>query len=106
MDRSDVIERLHQNRARLEALGVVHAYLFGSVAQGAAGPDSDVDMMVDLDEGPGGRKPLFSAFDVGAIQFELTQLLGRPVDLVVRSDAVKPGKALRTVAESQLVHVF
>lgn len=106
MDRSDVIDRLHQSRARLEALGVVHAYLFGSVALGAAGPDSDVDMMVDLDEGPSGRKPLFSAFDVGAIQFELTRLLGRPVDLVVRSDALKPGKALKAVAESQLVHVF
>jgi len=106
MDRSDVIDRLHQSRPRLEALGVVHAYLFGSVALGTAGPESDVDLMVDLDEGPNGRKPLFSAFDVGGIQFELTQILGRRVDLVVRSDALKPGKRLRNAAEGQLVHVF
>jgi Predicted nucleotidyltransferases len=106
MDRSDVIDRLHQSRSRLEALGVVHAYLFGSVAHGTAGPDSDVDLMVDLDEGPEGRKPLFSAFDVGGIQFELTNILGRQVDLVVRRDALKPGKRLRAVAEGGLVHVF
>ena len=106
MDRSVVIDRLHQSRARLEELGVVHAYLFGSVALGTAGPASDVDLMVDLDEGPTGRKPLFSAFEVGGIQFELTKILGRPVDLVVRSDALKPGKRLRNAAEGQLVHVF
>lgn len=106
MDRSDVIDRLHQSRPRLEALGVVRAYLFGSVALGTAGPESDVDLMVDLDEGPRGRKPLFSAFDVGGIQFELTKILGRRVDLVVRSDALKPGKRLRGAAERQLVHVF
>jgi len=106
MDRSVVIDRLHQSRARLEELGVVHAYLFGSVALGPAGPASDVDLMVDLDEGPNGRKPLFSAFEVGGIQFELTKILGRPVDLVVRSDALKPGKRLRNAAEGQLVHVF
>ncbi len=106
MDRSDVIDRLHQSRTRLQELGVVHAYLFGSVARDAAGPASDVDLMVDLDEGPGGRKPLFSAFDVGGIQFELTRILGRRVDLVVRSDALRKGRSLRAVAESQLIHVF
>jgi hypothetical protein len=106
MKRSDIIYRLHQHRARLEALGVVHAYLFGSVARDAAGPESDVDVMVDLDEGPSGRKPLFSAFDVGGIQYELTQIMGRRVDLVVRRDALQRGKRLRSAAESQLVDVF
>ena len=106
MKRSDIIYRLHQHRARLEALGVVHAYLFGSVARDAAGPESDVDVMVDLDEGPSGRKPLFSAFDVGGIQYELTRIMGRRVDLVVRRDALQRGKKLRSAAESQLVDVF
>lgn len=97
---------MHQNRARLEALGVTHAYLFGSFARDAAGTASDVDVMVDLDEGCDGRKPLFSAFDVGGIQNELTKILGRRVDLVVRRDALQPGKRLGEVAESQLVDVF
>lgn len=107
MDRSEIISRLHRNRARLEALGVTHAYLFGSFARDAADPaTSDVDVMVDLDEGPEGRKPLFSAFDVGGIQNELTQILGRRVDLVVRRDVLRPGRRLRAVAESQLLDVF
>jgi hypothetical protein len=38
--------------------------------------------MVDLDEGPSGRKPLLSAFDVGGVQHELTFILKRRVDLV------------------------
>lgn len=86
---------------------MTHAYLFGSFARDAADPTtSDVDVMVDLDEGPEGRKPLFSAFDVGGIQNELTQILGRRVDLVVRRDALRPGSRLRAVAESQLADVF
>ncbi len=106
MDRIEIIRRLREHRSTLEALGVTHAYLFGSVARDSARPESDVDLMVDLDEGPDGRKPLFSAFDVGGIQYELTRILGRRVDLVVRNDALKPGKRLRAAAENQLVDVF
>lgn len=107
MDRAEVLRRLRQNHAPLAALGVKRAYLFGSYARdsGTAGT-SDVDIMVDLDEGPNGRKMLFSAFDVGAIQFALTQILDCPVDLVIRSDALKPGRRLRMVAETGLVDVF
>jgi predicted nucleotidyltransferase len=106
MDRDEIISRLHELRARLESLGVKHAYLFGSAARNASGPGSDVDLMVDLDEGPDGRKPLFSAFEVGGIKHELTNILERRVDLVVRGDALTPGKRLKAVAESQLVDVF
>jgi predicted nucleotidyltransferase len=70
---------LRENRERLVALGVVHAWLFGSVARDAATSESDIDVMVDLDEGPTGRKPLFSAFEVGGIRTELTEIFGRPV---------------------------
>lgn len=106
MRRDEALERLRQHRAQLASLGVTHAYLFGSVAKDTATAASDIDVMVDLDEGPGGRKPLFSAFDVGGIQYELTQIFGRPVDVVVRRDALQPGKRLKAVAESQLVDAF
>jgi hypothetical protein len=106
MRRDEAISRLKQHRPRLAELGVRHAYLFGSVARDSADAKSDIDVMVDLDEGPGGRKPLFSAFDVGGIQFEMTRIFGRQVDLVVRRDAMRPGRRLRSVAESQLVDVF
>lgn len=106
MTPSEIVERLKAHRERLQALGVTHVYLFGSVARGTSGRRSDVDVMVDLDEGPGGRKLLFSALDVGGIQYELSEIMEREVDLVVRADALKPGRKLRDVAESQLVNVF
>jgi predicted nucleotidyltransferase len=106
MRRDEALRRLRENRESLAALGVVHVYLFGSVARDAATADSDIDVMVDLDEGPSGRKPLFSAFDVGGIRSELAGIFGRPVDLVVRRDALQPGRRLRAAAENQLVDVF
>lgn len=106
MNCRDIIAQLKRNCRRLEALGVRRMFLFGSFAKDRTDPRSDIDLMVDLDEGPEGRKPLFSAFDVGGIQYALTEMLGRRVDLVVRSDALKPGRRLRAVAESQLVDVF
>ena len=106
MRRTEALERLRQNRAQLSALGVTHAYLFGSVARDAAAPGSDIDVMVDLDEGPSGRKPLFSAFDIGGIQYALTEMFGRRVDVVVRRDALAPGRRLTAVAQDQLVDAF
>ncbi|MEO7027767.1 MAG: nucleotidyltransferase domain-containing protein [Caulobacteraceae bacterium] len=97
---------LRANRPRLEALGVERLYLFGSFARDQAGAESDVDIMIDLDEGPHGRKPLFSSLDLGGIQYELTEIVGRRVDLAVRSDALAPGRKLRPVAEKKLVEVF
>lgn len=42
MGRDDVIKTLRANRARLEAIGVRHLSLFGSVARGEAGNDVDL----------------------------------------------------------------
>ncbi len=106
MNRQGVIAELEAHRGQLEALGVRRLFLFGSFSRDEAGPASDVDLMVDLDEGPAGRKPLFSAFDVGGIQFLLADILGRKVDLVVRADSLKPGAVLQGVAEDELVPVF
>jgi predicted nucleotidyltransferase len=106
MRRDEGLKRLRDNRESLAPLGVVHAYLLGSVARDAATDDSDIEVMVDLDEGPSGRKLLFSAFDVGGIRSELADMFGRPVDLVVRRDALQPGRRLRAAAETQLVDAF
>lgn len=49
--------------------------VFGSVARGQARPGSDVDLLVDLDRGTG-------LFGLSAMEIELAQLLGCPVDVV------------------------
>ena len=50
MDKDAVIAILRAHRDELEKLGVKHAGVFGSVARGEAGPQSDIDIAIDLDE--------------------------------------------------------
>jgi len=56
--------------------GVAELSVFGSVARGEAGPDSDVDLLFLLT--PGARLG-FGLFDLEA---ELAEVFGRPVDLL------------------------
>lgn len=71
------------NRAEVES--VCRRYrasdvkMFGSVARGDAGPDSDIDLMVTID-GPD-YEQLMSMLGLGE---ELTKLLGTHVDVVAR----------------------
>ena len=45
----DIIARLRVNEAALRARGVCHAAVFGSRARGDSGPDSDTDIMIEID---------------------------------------------------------
>ncbi len=47
MTRADAIAALLRRADELRASGVVHVTLFGSVARDRAGPDSDVDLIVE-----------------------------------------------------------
>ena len=47
MSRAEVIATLLGRADELRAGGIVHVTLFGSVARDQAGPDSDVDLIVD-----------------------------------------------------------
>ena len=49
MNRQAIIARLRENEAALRARGVTHAALFGSRARGDEGPDSDTDIMIEID---------------------------------------------------------
>jgi uncharacterized protein len=83
MDRQLILALLTQHRPVLaERFGVTGLALFGSVARGTAGPDSDVDVLARFDTPPT-PEALFGA------QFYLEDLLGRPVDLVTES-ALRP----------------
>ena len=55
--------------------GAYHVRVFGSVVRGEADAESDVDFLVDLEEGR-------SLFDLGGLLYELQELLGRKVDVV------------------------
>jgi predicted nucleotidyltransferase len=77
MDRDAVLERLRAHEAELKAMGVARLSLFGSVARGEAGPNSDVDLAAEFD-----RSRPFGIFQFAALERRLRDLMGLPVDLV------------------------
>ncbi len=72
-------EKLQAKRAEILNLAARHGAsnvrLFGSVARGEAGPESDVDFLVDLEPGR-------SLLDHVALWQDLGDLLGCEVDVV------------------------
>ena len=55
--------------------GAYNLRIFGSVARGDAGPDSDLDLLVDMQPGKG-------LLDVGGLLMDLQDLLGCRVGVV------------------------
>lgn len=62
--------------------GAERVRIFGSAARGEMGPESDLDLLVDLQPGR-------SLLDLVAIKQDLQDLLGHEVDVVTES-AVSP----------------
>jgi len=75
----EVIRLLRANRGELEKIGIRHAEIFGSVARGEDLPDSDVDILVDLD--PAVVRDLFA---YSRVQRTLQDVVGRRVDIARR----------------------
>lgn len=73
------IEELRARREEILRIatqrGARHVRVFGSVARGDADERSDVDFLVDLEQGR-------SLLDLGGLLMDLQYLLGRPVDVV------------------------
>ncbi len=59
----------------LKEHGVTHAAVFGSFAKGLANEASDLDILVELDEGS-------SLLDLAALKLDLQDALGRDVDVI------------------------
>jgi len=70
---------LKEKREAVIALAAKHGALkprvFGSVARGEAGPQSDIDLLVKMEEGR-------SLLDLSALTQDLQELLGVKVDVV------------------------
>jgi predicted nucleotidyltransferase len=73
---SQVLKRLREHREWLHQRGVSRMWVFGSVARGEEQPDSDVDLIVEID--PQARVSL-TAF--ARLSLDLSDLLGARVDL-------------------------
>jgi predicted nucleotidyltransferase len=78
-DLQGVLETLKAHEAELRKLGVRHAAVFGSVARGQARPESDIDVLVDLDP----ELPI-SVFQYARLKLYIGKLLGGASDVVNR----------------------
>ena len=83
-NRQEIIDRLRQNETALRARGVSHAALFGSRARGDNRPDSDIDIMIEVDPAAG-----IGVYEYVALKDYIAALFERPVDVVSR-DGLKP----------------
>jgi len=68
----------------LRKRGVGHAAVFGSVARGESGADSDIDVLVDLDP----RQPM-GLFEYARVRLYISELFGGSADVVNRK-TLKP----------------
>ena len=95
-------ERLRVPEGSLAALcaryQVRELSVFGSAARGETGPDSDVDILVLF--GDDARVTLFTLIE---FQAELSELIGRPVDLVPKN-GLKPALRREVLAEAQVLY--
>jgi hypothetical protein len=80
MTLDELRRRIEPERDALRAQGVGALYVFGSVARGEAGPDSDVDLFID--PAPDSR---FSVLNLVAVQDRLSDRLGLPADVHTRN---------------------
>jgi uncharacterized protein len=98
MDSQEIIARLRKNESALRDRGVRHAALFGSSARGDQRPDSDVDIMIEVD--PAAR---IGIYEYVAIKDYIAGLFEIRVD-VVRRDRLKP--YIRPVATRDAIYAF
>ena len=98
MNRDQVIATLCAHERELRDRGVLHAALFGSVARNEAKPESDIDILIELE--PDAPVGVFEY--VGITQY-LADLFPNRVDVANRSNL----KALvRPSAERDAVYAF
>ncbi|MEK7314372.1 MAG: nucleotidyltransferase family protein [Deltaproteobacteria bacterium] len=89
-DVRSILSLLRKNGRVLSSYGVKKIGVFGSVAKGAAGKKSDIDVLVEL------KKETFDNYM--DLKFFLEDAFGRKVDLVL-SDGLKPELAERILEE-------
>lgn len=93
MTRDQILEKLRTLKPWLKERGIVRVRLFGSYARGEARPDSDIDLLVELE------RPL--GLDLFRIEEDLGEKLGAKVQMV--TDAALTNRIVRRHALSEAI---
>lgn len=100
LDRNATVKALADLEPRLREHGVVHLALFGSRARGDHRPDSDIDVVIDIDPA---RTAKFSLLDLIGVGHVIEDETGLPVHVVARRNL--EGRFRRTI-EREAIQVF
>jgi len=73
------LDTLRTYESELRRPGVAHAAVFGSVARGEAGADSDIDVLVDLDQ-----DRALGVFEYARLKIYINEILDGAGDVVNR----------------------
>ena len=76
-----------------ERWGVVELALFGSTLRDELGPDSDIEILISFDD-----KARPTLLDMVRMEDELTELFGRPADIMERDAIEASGNYIRRKA--------
>src|ERR1017187_1815588 len=93
-----VLDALRAHEAELRRFGVSHASVFGSVARGEARPDSDVDVLGELDQ-----DHAMGIFEYARLKLYINEILNGAGDVVNRR-TLRP--LLRDSILRDAVHAF
>ena len=93
----EISSRLKEVAVFCQQNGIARMALFGSTLRGEAGPDSDLDLLVEFETG---RTPGFRFFEM---QDELSMLFGRTVDLETPG-FLAPEIRARVVSEARVLY--
>jgi uncharacterized protein len=98
MNRNEIVDTLRYVAPALKAEGVVKLAIFGSRARGDARPDSDLDVLVEVE--PNAH---FSALNLVGVQHIIEDATGLPVQATMRR-SLEPRIAQRIAGD--IVEVF
>ena len=97
MLRDEIMNRLAEHGEELRRHKVRRLGIFGSAARGELRPESDLDILVELEE---------KTFDgYMELKFFLEELFGRKVDLVLK-ETIKPALLSRILEETIYTEVL
>ena len=95
---TNILAKLRAHEAELQACGVMHVAVFGSVVRAENRDDSDVDLLVDLSP-----EVATDFFAYAGIAADLEGIIGQYVD-VARRDRLRAH--VRPSAEREAVYAF
>lgn len=84
MTRAELLEKLRELKPWLAEQGIVNVRLFGSYARDEAGPDSDVDLLIET------SRPLSTLWGRYDVEDALKEKLGMKVELVTEAALTNP----------------